>query len=229
MWLTTELGFFSVVEDTRKPGNVQIRARAEAHIRALAKFINNAEPRKRHGWNPFRWTHTPNADYAFRGSFPKRRWATLVGELVMASTAENFKNTIHEGIGKDDPEFNTALMTMWNAMYRYQRQAQTHKATCATCGKACRLREFVKDCAPCRAKHRAAADIAATEHALFAHEDVPCWGCGHAAGSHTDEEGCCVDGCTCILTPEDFRYGPRMRMQASPLGGGTTPPTVLGL
>ena len=110
MWLFSEIGFFSAVENIHDPKTVLVRARFKADIVALSKYGRSL------GLKIPPATETPENDYRFRIIIRKTTWADLVGRLAERIDYSNFKNHVH-----GDPARDRAYMRCWSAM----REAQS--------------------------------------------------------------------------------------------------------
>ena len=83
MWVMTTVGFYSVVEDREREGNVLVRARDRGDIDAIAARLGDAEV-----------LATPSRDYAFRVSVPRAAWADALRELAEEVDYDNFKSAV---------------------------------------------------------------------------------------------------------------------------------------
>lgn len=108
MWLFTQRGFYSIVEDRQKPGNLLVRSR---HWGDLANFLPLVSVKGEPRWQIVR---TPDADYPYRLSLPR----DLVKHAVMQLAGEidygNFKDQIHAT--PDQSGKNRVYMKIWAAM-----------------------------------------------------------------------------------------------------------------
>jgi hypothetical protein len=89
MWIYSEIGFFSIVEDQASKGrNLLVRARVDTDLEALIDLGHQ------HGMRGGRIRETPDADYRFRVSLPRRTVLDLVAVLTGAIKYPNFKGRI---------------------------------------------------------------------------------------------------------------------------------------
>lgn len=97
MWITLNKGFFSIVANNHRPGELLVRARrAEDIVR-----IFTLPPQE-----------TPERDYPFRVSLPRKQVAEVIGAQVLAVDYGNFKDSI------DDDVLHDACMRVWSDMRR---------------------------------------------------------------------------------------------------------------
>ena len=82
MWLFTTKGFFSIVEHNDDADKVLIRARCEPDIIWMSNQLGAT------------WTQTPRADYPYRITAPKERFANLLFHIAENIDYPNFKQTI---------------------------------------------------------------------------------------------------------------------------------------
>jgi hypothetical protein len=100
MWLFTQYGFFSIA--VYRPGRVQIRARAVAHLQRL---------KLRFGWKD-RIRRTRPADYPYRLEIDQERWAHALWELAREQTWSNVKGAAGRAFGPGDP-YTEAMHAVW--------------------------------------------------------------------------------------------------------------------
>lgn len=100
MWLFTNKGFVSIVQDFQIPGNVLVRARSKKHLQDL---FPDQEVQV-----------TPLADYRFRVSLPQAQIADRVREWVAGIDYTNFKDSI------PDDEYHDATLDVWRTMFAFQ-------------------------------------------------------------------------------------------------------------
>lgn len=112
MWLFTQRGFYSIVEDRQKPGNLLVRSR---HKKDLENFINLLTVQ---GKPLFGIRETPAADYPYRISVPREMAAHAISQLAREIDYGNFKDKIHKTPGQFNK--NRAYMEIWTAMRRAQ-------------------------------------------------------------------------------------------------------------
>lgn len=115
MWVFSEVGFFSVVEDWEDESMVYVRARWRKDLEKLKKLI-----RKECSFWVDRIKQTPGRDYHFRLHMNKRDWASVLSRLGESIDYGNFKGAILDR----DPERERAYMRVWEVM----REAADTKA-----------------------------------------------------------------------------------------------------
>lgn len=112
MWLFTQRGFYSIVEDRQKPGNLLVRSRHKKDLANLLPLVSvKGEPK---------WIiiSTPDADYPYRLSLPRELVKHAAMQLAGEIDYGNFKDTIHKT--PDQSGKNRAYMEIWAAMRRAQ-------------------------------------------------------------------------------------------------------------
>jgi hypothetical protein len=101
MWVFTNKGAVSIVQDWKTKDKMWVRSRLKEH---LLYFVGNSVGVKK------RIQHTPDNDYAFRVSMTRRE----VGACMVAMTADidydNFKNSIK------DNKYHGACSKIWTAL-----------------------------------------------------------------------------------------------------------------
>ena len=106
MWIFLSDSFLSVVQHKGDPSKLLVRARLKGDIeRALPGVV--AE-------------ETPIADYRYRATVPREKFAARLAALADAIDYTNFKNSV------SDPTRKDAYMTVWGVMLREQDR-QTRK------------------------------------------------------------------------------------------------------
>jgi hypothetical protein len=104
MWVATNKGFLSIVQDYDKPGNLLVRARGPGHLQAI--------------FGPGVVVHvTPTRDYLYRASIPAKEVAEVIRRHVEAIDYDNFKDSVRDNL------LHRAYAAMWRIMARYQRQS----------------------------------------------------------------------------------------------------------
>lgn len=89
MWVFTDRGFYSVVQDTGDPSMLVVRARAEGDLVALREFIPDLEI-----------VELPNRDYEFRAYVERVEWEAALVELAERIDYSNFKDAVTARQGK---------------------------------------------------------------------------------------------------------------------------------
>lgn len=100
MWLFTTNGFFSVVEHNDDADKVLIRARCETDIIWMSQQLGAT------------WTETPKADYPYRITAPKERFANLLFHMAESIDYPNFKNAV-----KGDGRRSVCYNRIWSDAY----------------------------------------------------------------------------------------------------------------
>jgi hypothetical protein len=99
MWICLSDGFLSIVEDTKKPGNLLVRARKRKHLQNFAEC---------------KIEETPERDYRWRTTLPKKIVAQLVAERLLSLDYSNFKSTVF------DLDLHDMYETWWQDAVDYQ-------------------------------------------------------------------------------------------------------------
>jgi len=101
MWIFTNKGFISMVENRDDKSTLMVRARNKEHLEAIfpGAVIDK----------------TPSADYMFRTVVNKERAAQVIAGNVFSVDYDNFKNSIEED------EYHMACSGVWHVLYQYQR------------------------------------------------------------------------------------------------------------
>ncbi|PKN35643.1 MAG: hypothetical protein CVU61_02135 [Deltaproteobacteria bacterium HGW-Deltaproteobacteria-19] len=102
MWVFTNRGFLSVVQDHDDPDTLVVRSRFPGQIQAL--FPKATVSR------------TPGRDYLYRAFLPKAEVAEAIRREVEAIDYGNFKNSI------GDDRYHDACLDVWTALYRHQKR-----------------------------------------------------------------------------------------------------------
>ena len=90
MWLISEDGFFSTVQDWKDDGWVYVRGRSETGMEAFIDVASRAVGDDS-GWEP-ELVHTPQRDYAWRVHTPRQIWAEYLAAKATDLSYGNFKN-----------------------------------------------------------------------------------------------------------------------------------------
>jgi hypothetical protein len=111
MWMFTQTGFFSVVQDRNDKSKLHIRARFREDLERLrAQYIPKLAIK-----------HTPQADYAYRAEMSRRDYVLLASALAAAVDYPNFKDRVTDEQGHDR---HMLYMDVWTTMLRAQRDAE---------------------------------------------------------------------------------------------------------
>jgi hypothetical protein len=114
MWLFTQTGFFSVVQDYNDKAKLHIRSRFREDLERLrARYIPKLAIK-----------HTPRADYAYRAEISRRDYVLLAGALAAAVDYPNFKDRVTDEQGHDR---HMLYMDVWTTMLRAQREAELER------------------------------------------------------------------------------------------------------
>jgi hypothetical protein len=101
MWVCTQHGFVSVVQDMTQPGHLLVRARDRDHLEAL--FPGCAISR------------TPGNDYPWRATMPADAFAMGVTRAVEAIDYPNFKGRVDAVLG--GTWYARALHRVWEVLF----------------------------------------------------------------------------------------------------------------
>ncbi len=96
MWIFMSDSFLSIVEDLDNRDNLLVRARIQGDIE---RVFPGAEV-----------SHTPDHDYYYRASLPRKEVAGKIAEKVESIGYSNFKNTVK------DPGRHEAYFEVWEIM-----------------------------------------------------------------------------------------------------------------
>ena len=89
MWLYTTRGFFSIVRDSQRPGEVLVRARLKGDIENLRGVWPTLTPT----------LETNRRDYRWRASLPTRELPLLMSKLASEVDYTNFKDAVYQRQG----------------------------------------------------------------------------------------------------------------------------------
>jgi hypothetical protein len=107
MWIFTEFGFFSAVAHRDLPEHLMIRGRFKDDIKQLARMGRLIAKDK-----TIKVMSTPSGDYPYRTVMRRDTMAAILEGMAQEIDYDNFKNHVH-----GEPDRDTALMRIWNAMY----------------------------------------------------------------------------------------------------------------
>ena len=116
MWIFTEIGFFSAVENYFEHDHVLVRGRFKVDLINLQKMIFKEEGIE------FELLNTPSNDYHYRLNIPKDIWGRICQKLASTIDYHNFKGHVHGDSIRDK-----AYMGCWNSMYQAQNQAERYQ------------------------------------------------------------------------------------------------------
>ena len=116
MWLFTPQGFFSISQPRDEPSRVQVRARKEAHIRALAEHIRDDVVA-----DSVVVEVNPKRDYKYRLHMPKDVFANWMSTYVEKLDYDNFKmTTLHRAREKNEnDDYCDLLHDIWHLGFKY--------------------------------------------------------------------------------------------------------------
>jgi hypothetical protein len=106
MWVFTDEGFYSAVEDWNDDSRVWVRARDEGDIVKLAMRFSDAEV-----------VHTPGRDYAYRVHLTKAQWGRFMLDKSLGIDYGNYKDAVKERQGQKRASL---YMRVWTAMLQLQ-------------------------------------------------------------------------------------------------------------
>jgi hypothetical protein len=105
MWMFSEIGFFSAVENYFEKDHVLVRGRFKRDLENLQQMIRDQELLE------LKLSVTPDHDYHYRLNVPKDVWGRVCQKLAEGITYHNFKNHVH-----GEPARDHAYMQCWMAM-----------------------------------------------------------------------------------------------------------------
>lgn len=105
MWIFTNRGFLSIVEDRQQNGCLLVRAREREHLAALFPGREIAE--------------TPGRDYRFRTSVPRSEVSETLRREVESIHYPNFKDSL------GDARYQQACHEVWKVMFNYQNRKRS--------------------------------------------------------------------------------------------------------
>jgi len=114
MWVFTQDGFFSAVEDENDPGTLLVRSRARLD---LERFVAAVE-----GVKAGDIIETTDSDYPVRVFVKREVFAAYVADSAREIDYPNFKNQLKE-IGEPSHRLD-AMMQVWGVMRRFQDAEQ---------------------------------------------------------------------------------------------------------
>lgn len=97
MWIFTTAGFYSIVDDTKTPGHLRVRARMRGDLERL-------------GIVPRDIIEDNGADYRFRATVPREQVLAAIAREINAIDYPNYKDAVI-----DDRRVGF-LLRVWNAM-----------------------------------------------------------------------------------------------------------------
>lgn len=106
MWIVTTQGFYSVVEDPKRPDTLVIRCRVKRDLVALKEQIPELRP-----------IHGAGTDYAWRAFVPRQRWVEAATALSEDIDYGNFKDAVK---ARQGAKRASAYMRVWVALLDLQ-------------------------------------------------------------------------------------------------------------
>ncbi len=103
MWIATNKGFYSIVQDRNDHGRVVVRARHRDHLVEFFDGIHHAKI-----------IETTDSDYRFRCFVTRHISDQAVMRALSEIDYENFKNSVK------DNALHNAYLKIWSAMFNYQ-------------------------------------------------------------------------------------------------------------
>ncbi len=108
MWVFSDVGFFSVVEDWKDKQYVWVRARWKKDLIQLRSFIRKEKMRFKFG----SIKETPERDYPFRVRLKKNNWVMALHCLGENINYGNFKGAVQD----QDPAREQVYMKVWSIL-----------------------------------------------------------------------------------------------------------------
>jgi|SRR5580700_3130312 hypothetical protein len=102
MWIFAVEGFVSVVEVRGHPDQLMVRGRKRVDVAAWARLVPGR----------VKVRQTPLADYPWRFSTTRKKFAPAIARVVAGIRYPNFK----AAVGHADPERSRAYMEVWSTM-----------------------------------------------------------------------------------------------------------------
>jgi len=122
MWVFTNKGFFSIVEDRNNSYNLLVRARMKGDLeRVFGQFLKHYD---------LEVSETTDSDYRFRVSLPRHTVDSVISAEVDGIDYDNFKNSYRDN--EEIPQTIRSLMhyhmhDAWEAMWKAQKSGQTYE------------------------------------------------------------------------------------------------------
>ncbi|MEI6314835.1 MAG: hypothetical protein WCO89_08200 [Syntrophus sp. (in: bacteria)] len=101
MWLFTNKGFLSIIQDFRDPDTLIVRSRFPDHIQSL--------------FPDAKVTKTTSRDYLYRTLLPRQEVVEVLKKYTEEMDYTNFKDSV------DEPIYHRACSDVWGIMRRYQK------------------------------------------------------------------------------------------------------------
>lgn len=106
MWVITETGFVSAVEDEDDPSILKVRARDKASLTSVLTMLRDGG----HSVEGISIVEGAGTDYRYRLYLPRELFGAFLLETVEAVDYPNFKNSITAARGR---KWHDALMDIW--------------------------------------------------------------------------------------------------------------------
>lgn len=106
MWVITDRGFYSAVQDDDDPDTLVIRARVRTDLVELCKILDAIQ-------EPPKIIHGGGTDYPFRVRIPRGSWTFALGQLADGIDYGNFKDSVKARQGKARAN---VLMGVWSRL-----------------------------------------------------------------------------------------------------------------
>ena len=110
MWVFTQDGFFSAVEDENDSGTLLVRSRARIDLERFCSAVDGVVAGD--------IIETTDSDYPVRVFVPREKFAQYLVDQTMDLDYPNFKNQLKE-IGEPTHRLD-AMMQVWGVMRRFQ-------------------------------------------------------------------------------------------------------------
>jgi hypothetical protein len=107
MWIATEHGFYSAVENRNDKNTVMIRARVREDLEHLVKSLSLKTP----------VVDSPNADYPYRVTITKKDWGKFLSTAGTSIDYPNFKSRV----GKHDREREHVYHEVWATLMKLEK------------------------------------------------------------------------------------------------------------
>ena len=110
MWIFSEDGFYSAVQDRNNPGRILVRARVRADLERLIEQLPQVP-----GEQAPEIESTPRADYPFRIWIERSIWAAYLASAAWNMDYTNFKARAAVGGAR-----SSAYHAVWSRLIRWQ-------------------------------------------------------------------------------------------------------------
>lgn len=110
MWIFTETGFLSIVQNEKNADYLLVRARKRRDLDLFLPMGTGIQIKE-----------TPDHDYRFRAVVPRDLVVQLVADAVADIFYTNFKNRVHDV--DLDPDRSGAYQHVWSIMQQFQQRS----------------------------------------------------------------------------------------------------------